>query len=361
LADVAGEPLEVVPDARCFAFNCPTSVHRLFFREGATVADARTLLARRVQIAQEDIQLVQGDSLLVDDTSLYELSEGDISVTFVAPIPFIYQNNRHEIKINVRMTVAAVKATLADHLEIDTQKYSIFLMNRQNQELDDQTALAKVESVVVVTPERDAPESSQYRIGLCLSDVPLFARLTLDPDATLAEIEPVIKSTWSIQSVETECAVTVLATGKTDKVGASTRICEIDHDNSILFIRPSGTSYQAAQPVTSTPQTLFGETRKDGTTLPLAEQTHMRYTVPQRAGMTLSQSFPKGQTVKDAKARLAEELGYEAADITVLFSGKALKDTFLLDRLRIGKLPLVVAIRDPNSVPVVAMNGPASH
>jgi hypothetical protein len=358
LADVAGEPLEVVPDARCFAFNCPASVHKVFFREGATVADARTLLARRVQIARNDIEFIQGDSLLVDDTSLYNLSEADISVTFVRPIPFIYENNRHEIMINGRMTVTAAKATVAGRLRINREKYLICLMNQQNQELDEQTTLASVESVVVVTSEKEARESSQYRIGLCLSRLPQFVRLTLNPEATLADIEPVIKSKWSIQSVEMECAVTVMATGETHRMDPSMRISEIDHHNSILFIRPAGTLYQAASALISAPRTLFGDTGKDGATLPPAEQTHMRCKVPQQGNRALSLSFPKGQTVKDARARVAAELGYHAADITVLFSGKALRDAVLLDRLKLGRLPLVVAIRAPEAVRVAAMNGP---
>jgi hypothetical protein len=65
--------------------------------------------------------------------------------------------------------------------------------------------------------------------------------------------------------------------------------------------------------------------------------------------------------VKDAKMRVAAELGSHAADVIMLFSGKPLRDAFLLDRLKMGKLPLVVAIRDPRRFPVAAMNGPVYH
>jgi hypothetical protein len=57
--------------------------------------------------------------------------------------------------------------------------------------------------------------------------------------------------------------------------------------------------------------------------------------------------FLPGQTVLDAKKKIKEKYDLGAVDdVTLLFSGKTLRDAFVLDRLRIGTQRVVVHLRD---------------
>jgi len=91
-----------------------------------------------------------------------------------------------------------------------------------------------------------------------------------------------------------------------------------------------------------------------GAPLPLPDLTHITFKVPQKNGRAFTLGFPKGQTVKNAQARVSAELERPPDDITLLFSGKAFKDTFVLDRLRIGKLPVTLVIQEISEVQVPA-------
>jgi hypothetical protein len=61
--------------------------------------------------------------------------------------------------------------------------------------------------------------------------------------------------------------------------------------------------------------------------------------------------FTRGQKVLDARKAIQNRFSIaELADIELLFGGKALRDAFVLDRLRIGTKQITVTIRDRRSV-----------
>jgi hypothetical protein len=60
-----------------------------------------------------------------------------------------------------------------------------------------------------------------------------------------------------------------------------------------------------------------------------------------------SLQFSPGQTVLDAKKKISEKFDLDSVDdVTLLFSGKTLRDAFVLDRLRIGTQQIVVHLSD---------------
>ncbi|MDR0690854.1 MAG: metallophosphoesterase, partial [Streptococcaceae bacterium] len=75
----------------------------------------------------------------------------------------------------------------------------------------------------------------------------------------------------------------------------------------------------------------------------------------------LALNFPSGLKVSDARKKLAElfnvnnmyEKKLEVADITLLFSGKTLRDGFKLNRLKVGEKPIIVYVRDVTEIVLV--------
>jgi hypothetical protein len=199
-----------------------------------------------------------------------------------------------------------------------------------------------------------------YRIALCLDVIPQISRFRLSPSATLGEIRPLVVEKWELGTLDVEFAVTDMITGDSHRVEDDVQVGAIDHEQQTLIVRPLGTVGEPpageegdASPAglsltmaTTSRRALLGDTRKNGAPLPPVEMTHILFKLPQQGDRTFSLAFPKGQTVKDARGRVAAEMGGQMADVTLLFSGKALRDTFVLERLRTGKLPIIVVLRD---------------
>jgi hypothetical protein len=61
--------------------------------------------------------------------------------------------------------------------------------------------------------------------------------------------------------------------------------------------------------------------------------------------------FQKSSSVRDAREQVKIRLGQPSLDyITLLFNGKALKDEFLLSRLRLGTTAITVYVKDTTEV-----------
>jgi hypothetical protein len=56
--------------------------------------------------------------------------------------------------------------------------------------------------------------------------------------------------------------------------------------------------------------------------------------------------FPEGATIGEAKVKVADAVKVDVRDIRLYFSGKLLKDSFLLERVVRGNLPITFSILD---------------
>jgi hypothetical protein len=61
-----------------------------------------------------------------------------------------------------------------------------------------------------------------------------------------------------------------------------------------------------------------------------------------------------GQLLAAVKVKIAQEFGFPGPEyVTLLFLGKQLKDTFKIERLRLGDKPIIVSLRDISDIVVL--------
>jgi hypothetical protein len=141
-------------------------------------------------------------------------------------------------------------------------------------------------------------------------------------------------------------------------ISAQTPIGSIDHDRDTLMLRPAG-SVSAEGVITTS---IWADSVRQGPPQPAPppslcddpetndpNETRVLFKIEQRA-QEVRLVFTKKAKVGDARKRIADLLGAEPGAITLLFSGKALQDTFIVDRLRVGAQGINVYIKEETEV-----------
>jgi hypothetical protein len=192
-------------------------------------------------------------------------------------------------------------------------------------------------------------------IGLELGTVPRFARFSFAPETRLEEIVPELKAKWALGDLETEFML-MDPDGNHRYVSPQTTLGSIDHDTDALMLRPAGT--------VSSPDLIVASLRESdhpsSTSAPFSpfcddpependNEIRIRFKIEQRA-QEVRLLFSKTDKVAAARIKVAARLNVNPAAITLLFAGKALKDTFILDRLRVGEQGINVYIMEETEV-----------
>jgi hypothetical protein len=195
-----------------------------------------------------------------------------------------------------------------------------------------------------------------YLIGLELGIVPRFTKFPFPPATPLHEMVPALKEKWGLGDLEIEFAL-MDQEGGYRYISPQTKIGDIDHTADAVMVRPAGTlcpigslgaSLRAASirvPVEVSPS---AELTDDP---PPSDSSHTRvlFKIDQR-GQNVRLVFEKTAKVEDARVKVATKLGVGVEAITLQFSGKALKDNFIVDRLRVGEQGINVYIKDDTEV-----------
>jgi hypothetical protein len=176
-------------------------------------------------------------------------------------------------------------------------------------------------------------------------------KFTVLPSATLRDIEPEVKEKWKLANIE--FVQREKSTDIETKLSTGLKIGDFDFEHNDIWVRYA--------PVVVTEQVITGQHRSRR--LSAVEGLHGVAARPRRpsgsAGLNFkveqtneefSIEFPKGSSVKDAKAEVAGRCKVPPGHVTLLYNGKALKDAFLLDRLKIGAHPVTVYLKDETEV-----------
>jgi hypothetical protein len=144
--------------------------------------------------------------------------------------------------------------------------------------------------------------------------------------------------------------------GSYSSVSRSTQIGSIDHKANALMVRPAGTlAVDEFGPATVS---MTANSHAPAPQLPNDPETNdpnltrVLFKIDQR-DQEVRLVFTKKQKVEDARTRIAALVGVDPAAISLLFGGKALKEQFILDRLRVGEQGISIYIKDDAEVLLV--------
>jgi hypothetical protein len=185
--------------------------------------------------------------------------------------------------------------------------------------------------------------------------IPRCITTQLPPTATLQEVEPDVVKRFELEGIDLEFVLSNFFMDEMEVLAKTVTLGSLDLKNKILVVQQKGTAAEAAA--------ANDDQDEDGGG---GAALHVTVSTVKPAGMVLykfvagqyeqeySIAFPPGKTVLDArKAVAARYEGRTAADITLLFLGKALRDSFVLDRLRIGNGRITVYVRDVEAILIV--------
>jgi hypothetical protein len=185
-----------------------------------------------------------------------------------------------------------------------------------------------------------------------LDAVPEILRVPLAPTATVQDLDDEVRRRRKV-SVPLEFLVTDNDyTSVLDRLDKTRQMGSVKLSNGFLVAQEEGATtlqdFNDAAPVHEV--SMAQRTRLDHLqvtcgTSSSAATVEYRFFVPEdEEEFTLK--FTPGQTVLDAKEKIMAKFGLdEPDDVTLLFSGKTLRDAFVLDRLRIGTQAVVVHLK----------------
>jgi hypothetical protein len=188
--------------------------------------------------------------------------------------------------------------------------------------------------------------------------IPRRADLTVRRTDPIGTIEPIVRAKWGLEDIELDFFVgdpiedEWTAVSKTDTfetLDLATQAIAVRDPESELYMTQKAPGEDLAEEV-------MRSLSKSATASFAGMQSPRLYafSVHQR-GIDLSLHFDSGATVRDAKIRIAKECGVDGPEfVTLLLLGKALRDTFVLERVIRGPRAVAVVLRDLSEVMLVS-------
>jgi hypothetical protein len=227
-------------------------------------------------------------------------------------------------------------------------------------EPDDGRALLEVAIRGITTVAEAAPAAPVvYQIMVNISGLPQTLKFSATPDTPVEAAEPEVKKRFACGPERAvQFQMVNEDTGEVEAISPDTPFAETERDRWFL----------SAQTVNAQPQILVAEPdppeEQGGAIVSIGGGSVVMSNAPIEAvdysfivagsGIAFQLRFTRGQTVLDARKAIQSRFNVEElADIGLLFGGKALRDAFVLDRLRIGTKQITVTIRDRRSVLLV--------
>jgi hypothetical protein len=195
-------------------------------------------------------------------------------------------------------------------------------------------------------------------IGLELGVVPRFGKFQFPPERTLADILPELRSRWELGDLMVEFRLMDL-NGLYSHIPMTKCIGEIDHGEFSLMLRESDRPALGASMGASMVASIARPVGVPGAPMALVDDpeptepdaTRILFLIEQRNDEKVRLTFRNKATVGEVRQRIAGILDVGLEAITLLFSGKALQDKFIVGRLRVaGDQGISVYIKEETEI-----------
>jgi hypothetical protein len=189
-----------------------------------------------------------------------------------------------------------------------------------------------------------APTDISLKVLCAVVGFPQIHTVVAPPLSTLADAEPAIKAQCGVGERETEFAE-VDESGATVRVDPTRLVREFAGTGSMLMLRPFG-----AADLPPAPTSLRHSIVRAEVPLPTRDEIAVKFTVAGSGEAPFTKVFRKEETMKVAREAVAQDLGLDDKEITLLFAGKPFADEFVLGRLRIGSQAVTVYVKQKAEV-----------
>jgi hypothetical protein len=195
------------------------------------------------------------------------------------------------------------------------------------------------------------PQTLVVPVTLLFGIVPRRLRFQLPGDITVEGVLAAAKARWELEGIDVDLVFGDPTEENWRPLPPGTTVASLDLTSGEEF----GVQHKELG-LHQTEALSMSFTRKASGVIPAAPQTGAayRFSIAQRGIDEMILYFAQGQTVGDAKVRLAAYFELPGPEyVTLLFLGKQLKDSFKLERLRLGERPIIVSLRDTADILLV--------
>jgi hypothetical protein len=198
------------------------------------------------------------------------------------------------------------------------------------------------------------PAQLTYDVSISIDSRVIAAKCSLPLTATAADLIGELRKKRTLPT-DVELVVASVLGDPVRLLTNEVRLGEIDIADGFLIIQRTGTfdmTAQASAPVEhhenaeGEPAAAPALTLPSRSSLRQSGRTEYKFYIVDE-DIEFKLPFRPGETVLDAKTKIVEKFSIASVtDVTLLFSGKALRDGFVIERLRIGNQRVVVHVTD---------------
>jgi hypothetical protein len=198
-----------------------------------------------------------------------------------------------------------------------------------------------------------APTLTVY-VMLLIGAIPRRSRFVLPPDATADRLLAEANAKWELDGIDVELVLGDPSQENWETVNGDTPVAGFDFTVNEFAVREKveqepQQQRQADADVDLTNTLTFGSVR--AATQPPPAGKPYRFSIPQRGLDEKIFYFMDGVPLSAVKVKIAQEFQFPGPEyVTLLFLGKQLKDTFKIERLRLGDKPIIVSLRDVSEI-----------
>ncbi|GMB10323.1 MAG: hypothetical protein NkDv07_0124 [Candidatus Improbicoccus devescovinae] len=213
-----------------------------------------------------------------------------------------------------------------------------------------------------------APAKIQVNVMSLIGIIPRYWTINITQASKISDIIKEASNKFNLDKLELECCVGDCEREEYAIVSPSDlaikHLNTPGYDTNLFFIRPATTltfeSYSTEDEFNRTVSSLQSQQPRpvnqpsQPAPAPAQGETPITFEVKDEI---IAYNFPDTATVQTAKEKLAQRYSVKPEDVTLFFANKALKETFLLKRLRIKDNKIAVTITDYNPVLLFSVKG----
>jgi hypothetical protein len=396
-----GVELEAVLPFAPFVFESSAGPRTVLLLPTATIGEARTAIAAELGCPPKTVLLLRADKAPIADSEPIAAHPSPW-LSCLQELQFTFDSQLIVIPVDFDAPIKRVIESVCGFVSVPSAEYVLF---KDNAELDHDNSLndfgISPSDVIGITrrpefgrrgsdasskpsppapeprsptppessppapeplPSPQAPVSSlrELRVILLIGFVPRNATFKIDATKTLADLLPHVVARFGVQDLAVEFVSGDLYEENWSFLPLTTPIAEVPDKSAleVLCLREASAitpDAPGADPMAGLYSTLAttvapsAPAAQDGVEAEPEPGIPYRFDIPDRGVRTFR--FDATAKVANARKRIAQEYSLPSEDaVTLIFIGKALKDTFLLNRLRIGDGVITVCIRDDQAV-----------
>jgi hypothetical protein len=361
-----GEPLSALAGARvCVrrtrrlaAFTGPAGEFTALVPINGTVADAIAAVAERTGMPAHNLQLSAGGEPLPPTGSLASLSE-PLRIIRLADVTFHFKKSTLTLSVDAAAPLAAACRALAPLVQLPPEA---IILKLGDAVVDDKATVEELGAVEFGMEQSVAADGRDVELFLQIGVVPRRGVFRLPAHATARDAQEAARSRWELGDLMLEIVVWDFDSAEAVPIDGDAVLAEVEvAEGRALVVRPAGGGAVLETEHEGTLATL-GAGRADagirmtvtgfgGTTTLLPGEAKYGFALGEKV---FHLKFAADATVRDARVKVAQTIGVENAEcVTLLAVGKALKDGFILGRLRLGDKPVTVHVRDGSEVVIL--------